>query len=187
MLAHFLRKLRSARSDMERRKRDYYLQNLVSRGLKLGSNVRFAADVFLDPSHCFLIQIGNNVTFAPNVRIMAHDASTKQFLDFTRIGCVRILDDCFIGDSALILPAVTIGPRSIVGAGSVVTKDIPANSVAAGHPARVICSLDEYLSRYRRAANERGVFGRDYWIDRLTEKRKSALLQALASGEGFIS
>jgi maltose O-acetyltransferase len=186
MLNLLLRNLRSWRERLARRKREYYIEALVSRGLELGSNVRFAADVFLDPSHCFLISIGSNVTFAPNVRIVAHDASTKPFLDFTRIGRVRILNDCFIGDSVIVLPGVTIGPRAIVGAGSVVASDVPADSVAAGHPARVIASLEDYLSRNRVAAKDRGVFGREYWDEHLTEARKRKMLESLSSGPGFI-
>jgi maltose O-acetyltransferase len=54
---------------------------------------------------------------------------------------VRIGDDCWIGGGAIICPGVTIGPRSIIGAGAVVTRDIPADSVAVGNPARVIRSL----------------------------------------------
>ncbi len=148
--------------------------------------MQFAADIFLDPSHCALIHIGNNITFAPNVRLIAHDASTKQFIDATRIGRVTILDDCFVGDSVIVLPGVTIGPRAIIGAGSVVSKDIPENSVAAGNPARVICSLDEYLLRKDRAAAERGVFGREYWIENLTEETRRRLLEKLAEQDGFI-
>lgn len=186
MQSFLLRKLRSYREEFFRRKRELYVAGLKSQGLKLGLNVQFAADVFLDPSHCFLISIGNNVTFAPNVRVIAHDASTKQFLNFTRIGLVRILDDCFIGDSVIVLPGVTIGPRSIVGAGSIVTKDIPTNSVAAGHPAQVVCTLDEYLSKRKTAAKERGVFGQDYWAEHLTEERRAEMLALLSSGPGFI-
>ena len=85
--------------------REQYIKGLMQRGLKVGDNVHFAADVFLDSSHCFLISIGNNVTFAPNVRLIAHDASTKLFLNFTRIGTVKIMDDCFIGDSVLSDPS----------------------------------------------------------------------------------
>ena len=186
MLGLILRKLRSWRETLAKRKRALYLEGLVSRGLKVGSNVQFAADFFIDPSHCCLISIGNNVTFAPNVRVIAHDASAKQFLDFTRIGCVRILDDCFIGDSVIVLPGVTIGPRSIVGAGSIVTKDISANSVAVGHPARVICTLDEYLSKCKKAAQERGILGQEYWAEHLTEELRSKMLALLSSGQGFI-
>lgn len=186
MQSFFLRKLRAWRESLARKKRESYIAALASKGMKLGSNVRFAADIFLDPSHCFLIHIGDNVTFAPNVRIIAHDASTKQFLDFTRIGLVRILDDCFIGDSVIILPGVTIGPRAIVGAGSIVTMDIPENSVAVGHPARVICTLDEYLSKRKKSAQERGVLGQEYWIEQLTEENRAKMLALLSAGDGFI-
>ncbi len=187
MLSFLNRKLRSYREDFSNRKRELYIEKLKKRGLKLGVNVQFAADIFLDPSHCFLISIGNNVTFAPKVRVIAHDASTKQFLDCTRIGLVRILDDCFLGDSAIVLPGVTIGPRSIVGTGSIVTKDVPANSVAVGCPARAICTVDEYLSRMKKEAAEHGVFGQDYWVENLTEERREQMLRALSSGLGFIT
>jgi hypothetical protein len=55
------------------------------------------------------------------------------------------MDDVFIGRGATILPGVTIGPRAIVGAGAVVSKDVPPNSVVAGNPARFIRTLDEHL------------------------------------------
>ncbi|MES1263135.1 MAG: hypothetical protein ABUL69_02185, partial [Peristeroidobacter soli] len=50
---------------------------LRSRGMKIGNNVGIEDGVFLDPSHCYLIDIGDDVIFAPNVRLIAHDASTK--------------------------------------------------------------------------------------------------------------
>src|SRR4030065_861878 len=117
MLRIILRRLSSWRDSIMKRKRAQYIEELRNKVLVLGSNVQFAADVFLDPSHCSLISIGNNVTFAPNVRLIAHDASTKQFLGFTRIGLIRILDDCFIGDSVIVLAGVTVVPRSIICAG----------------------------------------------------------------------
>jgi maltose O-acetyltransferase len=55
----------------------------------------------------------------------------------------RIGDDCWIGGGAIICPGVTIGPRSIIGAGAVVTRDIPADSVAVGNPAKVIRTLKQ--------------------------------------------
>ena len=60
-----------------------------------------------------------------------------------------MLDNCVVGMRAILLPGVTIGPDSIVGAGSVVTRDVPPRTVAAGVPARVLCTLDEYAERYR--------------------------------------
>jgi maltose O-acetyltransferase len=186
VLNGLLRSLRRWKADLAARKWEDYLQSLRTKGLSMGTNVRFAGEVFLDPSHCALICIGNNITFAPKVRIIAHDASTKQFLGFTRIGRVTICDDCFIGDSVVVLPGVTIGPRAVIGAGSVVSKDIPENSIALGNPARVICSLDDYLRRRRHAAAERGVLGREYWEENLTNERRLQLIERLSSGDGFI-
>jgi len=62
---------------------------------------------------------------------------------------IEIKNDVFIGISCIILPGVTIGNNCIIGAGSVVTKDIPDNSVAAGVPARIIKSTDEYLEKLK--------------------------------------
>lgn len=186
MVRLVFKKLRLYREGVLKKKRDLYIQGLRNRGLNLGVNVQFAGDVFLDPSHCFLINIGNNVTFAPNVRLIAHDASTKQFLGFTRIGMVTIRDDCFIGDSVVILPGVTIGPHAIVGAGSVVSKDVPQNSVVVGCPARVMCTLEEYLSKRKKAAEDIGVFGLEYREGDLTTERRNEMIKALATSQGFI-
>lgn len=56
----------------------------------------------------------------------------------------------YIGTGALIMPGVTIGDNSLIAAGSVVTKSIPAGSVAAGNPARVLCSVEDYYERNRK-------------------------------------
>lgn len=148
--------------------------------------MKFAGDIFLDPSHCCLIDVGNNVTFAPNVRLIAHDASTKQFLGFTRIGLIKIHDDCFVGDSVIFLPGVTVGPRAIIGAGSIVSKSIPADSVAVGNPARVICGLDDYLKRVRTSADQKGVLSEEYWPSNLNQARRDQIVISLLSGDGFI-
>ncbi len=114
-------------------------------GVKIGDNCKFQFEVVLDYSHYWLIDIGNNVTLAPRVHILAHDASTKNYFNYTRIGSVRIGDNVFVGAGSLILPGISIGNNSIIGAGSVVNKSIPENSVAVGNPCKVICSLNEFL------------------------------------------
>ena len=83
--------------------------------------------MLIDDSHAWLIEIGDNVTLAPRVHILAHDASTKLYLGYTKIGRVRIGNDVFIGHVTIILPGVTIGDNVVIGAGSVVKSDIPDN------------------------------------------------------------
>ena len=59
-------------------------------GLRVGVNFNRLNGVIIDPAHCWLITIGDNVTLAPRVHILAHDASTKNYLNFTKIGRVNI-------------------------------------------------------------------------------------------------
>ena len=128
---------------IEEYKRKRYLNGLIENGLQLGKDVYITGDYFFDPSHCFLISIGDNCIFAPNVKLIAHDASIKMIMGCTKIGRIDIKENCFIGDSVIVLPNVTIGPNSIVGSGSVVTKDVPPNTIAAGNPAKVLTTVQE--------------------------------------------
>ncbi|MBZ2167132.1 hypothetical protein K8N75_13895 [Methanobacterium sp. VT] len=70
-----------------------------------------------------------------------------------KVGKIDIKDNVFIGNSAIILPNITIGPNAIIGAGSIVTKNVPSNTVVAGNPAKVICSLDEYIKKIDAKSN----------------------------------
>ena len=67
--------------------------------------------------------------------------------DLDVFGKIKIGDHSFIGYYALIMPGVQIGERCVVGAGSVVTKSVPDNSVVAGNPARLLGSTDTYLEK----------------------------------------
>jgi maltose O-acetyltransferase len=131
------------------------LKKMVDKGLKIGSNVDIIGDFFFDPSHFFLISIGNNCTLAPNVRLITHDASFKKTIGFTRVGRICIENNCFIGDSTLVLPGVTIGEGSVIGAGSVVTHNIPNGSVAAGNPCRIIGKTQDYIVKNRLGVRNR--------------------------------
>lgn len=167
-------------------KREKYLSNLKKKGLRIGENVQIIDSFFFDPSHCFLISIGNNCIICPNVRLIAHDASTKRLLGYTRIGKIDIRENCFIGDSAIVLPNITIGPNSIVGAGAVVTNDVPPNTVVAGNPARVIGSLEDFLNKVREQRKGKRVFGKDYFIEKLDEAKRNEILQSVGDSVGFI-
>ena len=138
------------------------LPHLVSRGLTVGRNLSMLEGAWIDSSHCHHITIGDDVTLSRGVRVLAHDASTKRHLSYTRIGKVDIGDRTFIGAGSIILPGVRIGRDVIVGAGSVVTRDIPDRSVAHGNPARVSGTLDDFLERKRDEMDRVPSFGEGY-------------------------
>lgn len=167
-------------------KRQRYIQALQARGLTLGNNVEIIDAFFFDPSHCFLISIGNGCTICPNVRLIAHDASTKKHLGYTKIGRIDIRENCFIGDSVIVLPNVTIGPDAVVGAGSVVTRDIPPGSVAAGNPAKVLGSLRDYLKKIEAVRYEKKVFSEDYFIENLDDAKRREIIDSIGKTIGFI-
>ena len=137
---------------------------LIDMGMSVGDNFSRLGGVVLDPSHCWLIEIGNNVTLAPRVHILCHDASTKQFLNYTKIGRVTIGNNVFIGAESVVLPGVTIGNNVIIGANSTITHDIPDGMVVAGSPARVICTLDEYLEKERTRMKTSPCYGEEYTL-----------------------
>ena len=137
-------------------------EDLVKRGLKIGKNFKRLNQVIIDDSHSWLIEIGDDATLAPRVHIIAHDASTKCFLGYTKIGSVRIGNRVFIGAGSVILPSVTIGNDVIVGANSTVTHDLPNGVVAAGNPAVIICTTDEYLIKEKKRLNSLPVYGKEY-------------------------
>ncbi len=179
----FIRKIIDA---LRRNRKEKYLKRLMENGLTLGNDVEIIDTFFFDPSHCYLISIGDNCTICPGVRLIAHDASTKKFLGYTKLGKITIKENCFIGDSAIILSGVTIGPNCIIGAGSIVTRDIPPNTVAAGNPAKVMGPLDEYLEKIKGAAEGKRVFNEDYFIENLDQKKRKELLNSVGNGIGFI-
>ena len=159
---------------------EYTTEKLVSMGMVVGKNFKRLNGVILDPSHCWLIEIGNDVTMAPRVHILCHDASTKTFLNYTKISRVTIGNNVFIGAGSIVLPGVTIGSDVVIGAGSIVTHDVPDGMVAMGNPARVVCSLDQYLQKEKARMAESPCYGEEYTLRKdvpmaLRLKQKSEL------------
>lgn len=140
------------------------LNKLIKRGLKVGSNLTRMSGVVIDPAHCWHISIGNDVILAPKVHILAHDASTKIFLNYTRVANVTIGSRVFIGANTVVLPGVSIGDDVVIGSGSVVTKDIASGMVAAGNPARIICTLEDYLGKVKGRMNSETCFDKEYTL-----------------------
>jgi len=140
------------------------LKKLIKRGLKIGKNFKRMGWCIIDPSHCWHIEIGDDVTFAPRVHILAHDTSTKNFLNHTKVAPVKIEDNVFIGAGAIILPGVTIGKNTIIGAGSIVSGKIEPDSVYAGNPARFICKLEDYLNKEKAKMHADNTFDASFTL-----------------------
>jgi maltose O-acetyltransferase len=158
---------------------------LIKRGMKVGKNFSREGGGRIDTSYCFLIEIGNNVTLAPNVVLLAHDASLKQFLGLSKVGNVRIGNNVFIGANSVVLPNVTIGDNVIIGAGSIVSRDIPSNTIYAGNPARFIRSIDEIKAKNLELSKKRPLYDYSFNALTLSEEQKIQMKNDLKDGFGF--
>ncbi len=152
--------------------RELPIEVLEKRGMKIGKNFSKQQGCFIDPSHCFLIEIGDNVTFSIRVTLLAHDASCKDLVHYAKIGKIIIEDNVFIGANVTVLPNVTIGKNSIIGAGSIVTHDIPPNSVAVGNPAKVISSIEEYKRKLEKQLENSKAFSEEYTMRKNVDNNK---------------
>ena len=111
----------------------------VGKGCYIGDFVR------IDPSHPDMITVEDNVSIASGSRLLCHQRDFTNYhvgSDYMKLGYIIkpivLKKGCLVGMESMVLPGVTIGEGAIVGAGSLVTKDIPAWTIAAGNPAKVI-------------------------------------------------
>lgn len=127
-------------------------------GMKVGKNCSFVSPGPNFGSEPYLIEFGNDVTVSFDVAFVTHDAGTRVLRNLATTDKeketviykkIKIGNNCFIGCRTTVLPGVTIGDNVIIGAGSVVNRDIPSNSVAAGVPCKVLCTLDEYKEKHK--------------------------------------
>lgn len=111
-------------------------------GIKLGENCMISLGAKIDLRRG-QISIGNNVSITHGCVILSHDAAARK-IDPNDDGCgsITINDNVFIGVNTVILRNVEIGENTIIGAGSVVSKSLPANVVAAGSPAKIIREIN---------------------------------------------
>jgi len=119
---------------------------------EMGEDCRVNLDTTItDPGY---VRIGDNVTLS-SCTLVGHDGSIGVIgratgLKLDAVGRIDIRDNVFIGMGAIVLPGVTIGPDAVVGAGSIVCRDVPPGSVVAGNPARHICSWEELAAKFER-------------------------------------
>lgn len=112
-------------------------------GMDIHPTVQMSLSAKLDMTFPKGVHIAEHSYLAFESRILTHDRTRGLYLH-TRIG-----RNCFIGGRSMILPGVTVGDNCVVGAGSIVTRDVPPNSIVAGNPARVIRSNIE-VGRFGR-------------------------------------
>src|SRR3982750_3747517 len=145
--------------EAETEKRRQILQRMFARGgdtvwmqppfyCDYGFNIELGERVFFNFNCIVLdvcpVKIGSFTLFGPAVQILTPlhpmDAAQRRSEEYGKP--ITIGDDVWVGGGAIILPGVTIGSRTVIGAGSIVTRDIPDGVLAAGNPCRVIRSVD---------------------------------------------
>lgn len=166
---------------------EYWLQDYISMGMKIGKNCDINPGLMVDYSHCWLIELEDNVTLAPQVYLLAHDASIKRTLNYTRLGRVCIKRGAFIGARAIIMPGVIVGENAIVAAGSVVTKSVAANTVVGGNPATFIMNAEELIDKNKRKMMDSPVYDYTYTINGgITALMKNQMSKELEQTQGYV-
>lgn len=120
----------------------------IGKHISIGEGCYFNQGItFIDD---WKIEIGDHCLFGPNVTLCTtgHPVSPKHRMDGMYSFPIKIGNNCWIGANVVILPNVTIGDNSVIGAGSIVTKDIPANVVAFGAPCHVFREINEKDDEY---------------------------------------
>lgn len=136
------------------------IQALRNAGIDISEKaVLFGDDIQIDKTRPSLIHIGAHTFLHNGFKLLTHDYSTfvflKKYNDFVNSsGAVWIGDNVWFGENVTVLKGSKIGNNCIIGINSVVMGEIPNNSVAAGSPAKVICSIDEYYAKRKKKSVE---------------------------------
>lgn len=163
-----------------------YLKRLLNNGLSIGKDFQMEKGCNIDANFPWLIDIGNNVTLASWVYLVAHDGASKKHIGYSKVGRINIGNNVFIGARSIVLPNVSIGDNCIIGANSIVTKNIPDNSVAAGNPAKVIMSLETYKKHLKEQISRSEIFEKEYVRENIDEVKKQEMKHLLENQGGFI-
>ncbi|MBO4897232.1 MAG: acyltransferase [Clostridia bacterium] len=121
-------------------------------GVNIADSVRITGHIKWG-SEPWLVSVGENTTLADGVTFTTHDGAVnvvnkeEKYKDIIKFGRIDIGKNCFVGAGARFMPDVIVGDNSIIGAASLVTKDVPAGQVWAGVPARFICTTEEYAEK----------------------------------------
>lgn len=124
-------------------------------GVNMGENIYiYGNPLGMFSTEPWIITLGNNVHITREVLFITHDGGTLLYRDkvpdLEITAPITVGNDVYIGVRSIIMPGVTIGDNCVIGSGSIVTRDVPPNSVVAGVPAKVIKSTDEYLDKLKK-------------------------------------
>lgn len=118
-------------------------------GIKIGKDNLFYSN-FWSSAEPYLITCGNNCHITKGVKMFTHGGChvvRQKDPHFDVFGKVKIGDNVYIGNNALIMPGVTIGNNVLIASGAVVCHSVPDNVVVGGNPAHILCSIEEYYQR----------------------------------------
>lgn len=135
---------------------------LRKKGIEIGDNFKIYGDIksiLIDTTRPSLVTIGHNVSLNSNFKLLTHDFVTHVFINkfhefIPSSGRVKIGNNVGFGMDCTVLKGVTIGDNCFIGNGSIVSKDIPSNSIAVGRPAKVISSLEDYFKKRKEKCIE---------------------------------
>lgn len=149
-----LMRLKNTIKNLKKRLADneQYIAYLRREGVQIGNGcvIHKTAIMGTEP---YLIKIGDNVRITRGIKFITHDGGmwTLRKMGWLenadRFGQIMIGDNTNIGWDVTIMPGVSIGKNCVIGSGAIVTKDIPDHSVAAGVPAKVIQTIEEYYMK----------------------------------------
>jgi len=134
---------------------------LRRRGVRIGEGCRiYSLEFSTEP---YLVSLGDRVGVSSGVKFVTHDGAAhllrRERPRIQFLGPIAVGDDCFIGENAILLPGTRLGDGCIVGAGAVVRGEIPANSLVAGNPGRVVGRASLLLQRGAGGDNALDTFG----------------------------
>lgn len=165
---------------------DPRLDELRRMGARIGANVFMGADVYIERDFAPLLTIEDGVVLARGVCILLHDSSLNNSAgEPIKFGRVTLRERCYIGANVTILCGVEVGRCAVVGACSLVTSDIPDETIAYGQPARARRALADAVDAQRRSrsAGDRFLYlDAAPWRDAREDTDRQVRIQRLIRG-----
>ena len=130
------------------------VRSLRALGWEVGKNVYFPADIVITQNFVYYrgeLEMGDNVSIGPRCTLVlsSHpNASTLKKIVVPKSSKIVMKDNAWLGAGCIVLPGVKVGANSVIGAGAVVTKDVPEWSIVAGVPAKVIKTIPHDVPKY---------------------------------------